>query len=182
MNDKKLLQLLKKDPNAGMDRLLKLYSGLVFGIARGIMCDSCTSSEIEDCVADVFIKLLPALQRFEPNASVKTYIGVVARNTALGFVRNRIGPLSLDEDNAFIEIPDGGDFEDELEKKELFAAVLREIEALGEPDSQILFRKYYLAQSSKHIAEQLSMSVSNVDTRAHRALEKLRTKFGGKEI
>lgn len=181
MNDKRLLQLLKKDPNAGMDRLILQYSGLVFGLARGIMRESCTSAEIEDCVSEVFIKLSAALPSFEPRASLKTYIGVVARNAALGFVRNRIAPQSLDADNAFIEIPDGGDFENELAKKELFAAVLREIEALGEPDSQILFRKYYLEQSSKHIAEQLSMSVSNVDTRAHRAIAKLRTKFGGNE-
>ena len=94
-------------------------------------------------------------------------------------MRNRIAPHPLDDE--FVEIPDGGNFENELAKKELFSAVLREIEALGEPDSQILFRKYYLAQSSKHIAEQMNLSVSNVDTRAHRALVKLRTKFGGKE-
>ncbi|MBR5947213.1 MAG: sigma-70 family RNA polymerase sigma factor [Clostridia bacterium] len=181
MNDKNLLQLLKKDPNAGMDKLIKLYSGLVFGIARGIMLESCNSAEIEDCVSDVFIKLSTALSSFEPRASLKTYIGVAARNTALGFVRNRITPHSLDDDEAFIEIPDGGDIENELAKNELFSAVLGEIEALGEPDSQILFRKYYLAQSSKHIAEQMGLSVSSVDTRAHRALAKLRTKFGGKE-
>ncbi|MBQ4428334.1 MAG: sigma-70 family RNA polymerase sigma factor [Clostridia bacterium] len=179
MNDKKLLQLLKKDPNAGMDRLISQYSGLVFGIARGIMRESCTSDEIEDCVSEVFIKLSTALVSFEPRASLKTYIGVAARNTALDFVRNRIVPQSLDAEDSFIELPDGGDFEDELEKKELFAAVLREIEALGEPDSQILFRKYYLEQSSKHIAERMNLSVSSVDTRAHRALAKLRTKFGG---
>ena len=181
MNDKKLLQLLKKDPNAGMDRLISQYSGLVFGIARGIMRESCTSDEIEDCVSEVFIKLSTALVSFEPRATLKTYIGVAARNTALDFVRNRIVPQSLDAEDAFIELPDGGDFVDELAKKELFAAVLREIEALGEPDSQILFRKYYLEQSSKHIAERMNLSVSNVDTRAHRAITKLRTKFGGNE-
>jgi len=179
MNDKKLLQLLKKDPNAGMDRLISQYSGLVFGIARGIMRESCTSDEIEDCVSEVFIKLSTALVSFEPRASLKTYIGVAARNIALNFVRNRIAPHPLDDE--FIEIPCGSDFEDELAKKELFSAVLREIEALGEPDSQILFRKFYLEQSSKHIAVQMNLSVSNVDTRAHRALAKLRTKFGGNE-
>ena len=46
-------------------------------------------------------------------------------------------------------------------------------------DSSILIRKYYLGQSSKTIAEELGMSVSNVDTRTHRAIMKLRTAMGG---
>ena len=50
---------------------------------------------------------------------------------------------------------------------------------MGHPDSDIMFRKYYLGQSSKTIAEKLNMTVSNVDTRAHRAVERLRTKFKG---
>ena len=50
---------------------------------------------------------------------------------------------------------------------------------MGHPDSDILFRKYYLGQSSKFIATKLNLTVSNVNTRAHRAVRKLRGKFGG---
>ena len=51
---------------------------------------------------------------------------------------------------------------------------------MGSPDAQILIRKYYFGQGSKEIAGELGLSVSDVDTRTHRAMEKLRNKFGGK--
>ena len=67
------------------------------------------------------------------------------------------------------------DFEDRQQRSEL----LKAIQALGEPDREILIRKYYFSQTSGQIAERLRMSVSNVDTRAHRAIKKLREKLGG---
>ena len=77
------------------------------------------------------------------------------------------------DDDTFIE--------SDLEDNELRCEVLCAIEELGEPDSSIIFRKYYYGESSKDIARAISMSVSTVDTRAHRALNKLRKKFGGNE-
>jgi len=50
---------------------------------------------------------------------------------------------------------------------------------LGEPDHEILIRKFYLLQPSKVIAEKMGMSVSAVDTRTHRAIAKLRDMLGG---
>ena len=44
MTDQKLLRLLKTDQNAGMARLIKEYSGLVFSVAKGILSDLCDSS------------------------------------------------------------------------------------------------------------------------------------------
>ena len=77
------------------------------------------------------------------------------------------------------EIPDNSDIVEEIAEKDLLERIFKEIAAMGHPDSDIMFRKYYLGQSSKTIAEKLNMTVSNVDTRAHRAVEKLRTKFKG---
>ncbi|MDE6580520.1 MAG: sigma-70 family RNA polymerase sigma factor, partial [Ruminiclostridium sp.] len=67
--------------------------------------------------------------------------------------------------------------ESDLEESELRRAVLSEIKALNEPDREILFRKYYLGESSKEIAARLKMSVSSIDTRTSRAVKKLREKL-----
>ena len=90
------------------------------------------------------------------------------------------GEISTDDENSFIQISDNVDFEDELAEDELRREVLDAVKSLGEPDSGIIFRKYYLGQSSKEIANALKLTVSNVDTRTHRALDKLRKIFGGK--
>lgn len=182
MTDRKLLQLLKTDPNSGMAQLIGQYSGFVFSIVRGIMCDSCDSSEIEDCVTDVFLRFHFGLNKFEPKASVKTYLGIVARNAALNCVRAKKASFSLDSEELYFEIPDPRDTEEEAARKELIERVFGEIAAMKRPDPEIMFRKYYLGQSSKAIAEALGLSVSNVDTRAHRAVKRLRAKLGDQEI
>jgi RNA polymerase sigma-70 factor (ECF subfamily) len=94
--------------------------------------------------------------------------------------KKQYGEISTDDENSFIQISDNVDFEDELAEHELRREVLDAVKSLGEPDSGIIFRKYYLGQSSKEIADALNLTVSNVDTRTHRALDKLRKIFGGK--
>ena len=59
----------------------------------------------------------------------------------------------------------------EEQKKKLLEAV----KSLGSPDSEIIVRKYYMGESSKEIAEKLSLTVNAVDTRTSRALKKLRS-------
>ncbi len=177
MKDEKLLELLRTDPNAGMDVLIGAYSGLVFAVVRARLSAVCDSSEIEDCVTDVFLNFQKGLGAFVPRSSVKNYLAVIARNTAAMYLRNRIKTAPIEEDGFVIEIPDGGDIAEEAAEKQLLESIWEEIKLMGHPDSGILIRKYYFGQSSKKIAADLGMKVSNVDTRAHRAIEKLRKKF-----
>ena len=56
MKDDELLTLLRSDENAGTEALIKQYSGLVYSVVRNILAGKCDSSEIEDCVTDVFLR------------------------------------------------------------------------------------------------------------------------------
>ena len=179
MTDKKLLDLIRTDPNAGMSLVIQRFSGLVFSIVSGIMADVSDSSEIEDCVTDVFLRFKSSLDGFRPEASLKTYLGVIARNAALNRIRNKRTTVPFDEDFV-VGLAVSPDVSDEIAEKETVRTVLDEIRKLGRPDSEIIFRKYYLGQSSKTIADSLGMTVSNVDVRSHRAIVKLREKLGGK--
>ena len=55
--------------------------------------------------------------------------------------------------------------------------VLEAVEELGEPDREIMLRKFYLGEPSAQIAARLGMTAGGVDTRTHRAVEKLRKKL-----
>ncbi len=181
MTDKKLMDLIRTDPNTGMSLVIRQFSGLVFSIVSGIMADVSDSSEIEDCVTDVFLRFRSSLDGFRPEASLKTYLGVIARNAALNCIRNKRSTVPLDEDfivgtDVFTDVSDG------IAEKETVRMIFDEIRRLGRPDSDIIFRKYYLGQSSKAIADALGMTVSNVDVRSHRAIVKLREKLGGTEL
>ena len=62
---------------------------------------------------------------------------------------------------------------------ELISKIISEINMLSSPDKEIIYRKFYLSQSSSEIAKALSLSESNVNVRVYRVIKKLREKFGG---
>ena len=184
MEDNKLLRLLQEDPNAGMEQLLKQYTGLVYTVVRSKLNASYyLSSDIEDCAADVFSKFYTELNDYDPRkSSIKNYLCVIARNRAINVSKRRVleGSISLDDEQSLLPAADDILIDSELSEEELRREVIKAVEELGEPDSNIIFRKYYYGESSKEIAKAVGMTVSNVDTRAHRALNKLRKIFGDK--
>ncbi len=185
MDDNKLLRLLHKDPNAGMEQLLNQYTGLIYAVVKSKLADSYyISSDIEDCVADVFSKFYTNLSDYDITiSSIKSYLCVFARNQAIDVLKKRYreSGISLDDEQSLLQVADDIMVDSALEEDELRREIFKAIEDLGEPDSSIIFRKFYYGESSKDIAKAVGMTVANVDTRTHRALNKLREMFGGKE-
>ena len=186
MEDKKLLRLLHKDPNAGMEQLLNRYTSLVYAVVKSKLNGSYyVSSDLEDCVADVFSKFYTELADYDPAmSSIKSYLCVIARNHAINVAKKRSleGGIYLDDEQSLLQLADDVTIDSELTDEELRREVIKAVEDLGEPDSSIIFRKYYYGESSKEIANATGLSVTNVDTRTHRALNKLRKMFGGNEV
>ena len=185
MEDTKLLRLLHKDPNAGMEQLMNQYTGLIYAVVKSKLADShYVSSDIEDCVADVFSKFYIDMADYDPAiSSIKSYLCVIARNHAINIAKKRslMESVSLDDEASLFQVADDVIIDSELAEDELRREVIQAVEDLGEPDASILFRKFYLGQSSKEIAKAVGLTVSNVDTRTHRALARLRTMFGGNQ-
>ena len=186
MTDIQLIGLLKSDPDRGIGKLIDLYSGLVYSVIRGrLEGTSYISSDIDDLVADTFSKFYLELKSFEPTkSSIKSYLCVIARNNAVDLIRKlriKNGCVELDNDETFVQISDMLYFNDSQSDGEIIKAVFEEISNLPEPDRSILFRKYYYGQSSKEIAKALKLTPQNVDTRGHRAINKLKEIFKRKE-
>ena len=182
MEDQKLLHLLREKPNEGLRQLIDRYGGLLYTVVRARLTGhDHLSSDVEECVADTVSSFYTHLDRYDPEiATIKTYLCVMARNRAVDLLRkngnykNAIEAEYLDIQFSNGETPNGI-----LEEKELRQAVFSAILSLQEPDSSILIRKFYLAESSKEIADALGLTASTVDTRANRALQKLKKQFGG---
>lgn len=184
MDDKRLLTLLGDDPSKGMERLISCYAGLIYAVVRGRLAGcGCPSSDVEDCVADTFSEFYASMPKFDPErSSIKAYLCAVARNNASDILRKRgkqAGDISLDDELLF-EMADESTPEGDLARREQNKRIIEAVKSLGHPDTDIIFRKYYYGESSKEIAKALGLTVSNVDTRAHRALNKLKKLLGGK--
>ena len=106
-----------------------------------------------------------------------TFLVTIANRKAIDCFRRKtkshIQLLSRD-DESVKETSQEFDTEDEIldtiERDFLFANVL----GLGEPDSVIVIRKYYLGETCKEIGKHLGMTSNAVNKRLKRSLEKLR--------
>ena len=67
------------------------------------------------------------------------------------------------------------DIQSMAENRMLEENLMRAIRSLGTPDSQIIIRKYFYAQTSKQIAQDIGMTDASVRKHISRALAKLRT-------
>lgn len=171
MTDEELLELLKTKPDKGINALLKQYGGLVYSaVKRKLSGFGFGDKDIEACAVDTFSDFYMDIDKFDlSKGSIKAWLCVIARHNAIDMAR-RNAPLPLDEEQNMSDCS----LESNLEEQELRKAVLEAVKALDEPDREILLRKFYFGESSKEIAKRLKMTVSNVDTRTSRAVEKLR--------
>lgn len=182
MKDDELIKLLHKNPEKGIKKLSEQYAGLVYTVVKGKLCDF-SVAEIEECISDTFSEFYLDLDSYKPNSgSIKSWLCVMARNNAIDILRkSQRQPVivSIDDENIYKQYTEGFSVEEDFENSDLLSNILEEIKKLGEPDCEIIVRKFYFNEPSKEIAKALDISVSNVDTRAHRAIAKLRKIFGG---
>jgi len=185
MNDNALIKLIRRSPEKGLSVLMGEYLGLVHSVIRGRLKGPEFSEDVEEAVEDTFIDFYRGIGSFDPQkGGVKGYLCTIARRRAGNVYKRRLreGTILPLEDASAEELAEYASFDDELIKGEQRHALFAAINALGEPDREIVIRKYYLEEPSKVIAERLGMSVSAVDTRTHRAIDKLRKRLGGQEL
>ncbi|MBQ9745738.1 MAG: sigma-70 family RNA polymerase sigma factor [Clostridia bacterium] len=183
MKDYDLIKLLKKDADLGLGELIKSYSGLVCSVIKGTGASLFSAEDTEDLASDVFYDFYRNIKKFKPElGSIKSFLCVMAKRKALDLLRKRAkesGNISMDDEETFLQFADELAADEEFFAEEERAALLREIAALGEPDSEIITRKFFFRETTKSIAERLGLTAANVDVRTHRAILKLREKIGG---
>jgi RNA polymerase sigma-70 factor (ECF subfamily) len=182
LDDTRIYSLLLDDPEKGIEKLMDKYMAFVYTIVSGKLALSCKRQDIEECVSDVFYKVYRTRAGIDPEkGSIKSYLAVLAKRTAIDAFRklhNTSGEISFDEYGCE-RIASGTDIEKEAAESETGDRLIEGIKALGEPDSQILIRKYYFGQSAKTISKALGMRENTINKRASRALTKLKASLGG---
>lgn len=181
MFDQALINLIKTDAEKGMSALIDQYAGLVYTVVKNKISAVCTSQDIEEVVSDVFVAFYQQIDLVDTDkGKLSAYLITIAKRRAVDKLRRSCLAYDISSyDDGYIEIPDSFCMERDAEKGELYSRLIDEINALGEPDSTIIYHKYYLGESSKQIAEYTGLSSDNVRKRQQRALEKLQSKMKG---
>ena len=98
------------------------------------------------------------------------------RNCAKDVLRSHRLKEPLEDDLLEVAVPD--DMEENVLRSELREIAREAVDSLGEPDSEIFKRHYFLYQKTDEIAAVLDMNAATVRTRLRRGRERLREYFG----
>jgi len=178
LTEKQLLTRLQAGDERALDAAIQDYSRLLWSIARSVLHNIGTAEDVEECVADAFIQLWKNSGSIsESRGSVKTYLCVAVKSRAIDRYRKAVQKSTIALDEQLAELGTGI-FDQTLDavlQRELLAA----IQALGEPDREIVLRRFYYRQKPKDIAVALDLSAKQVENRIFRAKQKLREQLEG---
>ena len=173
MNDERMITAIKNRSEAAINEVITKYSKLLWSVAGAVLNNIGSTQDVEECVADAFIYLWEHPEKYNPQrGKLKTWLSIIARTQAVNrcreIAKRNIVPL---EDTDFI---DQLGIVDTFLEAETRRALLAAVNALGEPDREILIRRYYYEQKPREIALALDMSVKQVDNRLYQTKLKLR--------
>lgn len=181
MTDEEILSLVLKKNELGLSMMAEKYEKLLVYIATGILGNR--TRDIEECVNDAYLKFWKNAETYDyKKASLPTYLKVIVRNTAI----NRLRDTKRHEDKTHAEdvsefasaISDTSqNIETIMERRENIKCLNKIIANLSKKDQELMIRKYFYVQSSKVIAQAMTMSVTAVDSRLSRLRTKVKKEF-----
>jgi len=181
LKDEAIIDLIYEKNELGLSKLADKYEKLLIQIAAGILGNR--SRDIEECINDTYLKLWNHIEQYDmEKASLKTYLKVIARNTAINKLRDlsKREQLELPEDISDIAkyyIDKRQNVEGQVFDKENMIQLNMIIGHLNEKDQELVIRRYFYLQSSKDIATATKMTITAIDSRLSRLRNKMKQEF-----
>ncbi|WP_160687975.1 sigma-70 family RNA polymerase sigma factor [Clostridium sp. C2-6-12] len=181
ISDIELLNILIHKPEAGLKKMMDDYMALVYTIIFNQLSNSYSKEDIEECVSDVFFEMFNNRNKIDlTKGSIKAFLAVIAKRKAIDMYRKNKSKNHIPiEDVAESLFTPSDEVPDLILKKESNSVLVEAIKSLGEPDSEIIIRKYYLHQSSKDISKDMEIKVNTIDKKVSRCMQKLKKILGG---
>ena len=174
MNERAVLRSLKAGDTGALSEVIGFYTPYLYTIASNIMAPQLSREDVEETVSDAFVQLWTHRDEVTPG-KLKPWLAAVTRNRARDALRARKLAEPLDDD--LLEVTAPGDMEEDVLRGELTEIAREAVDSLGEPDSEIFKRHYFLYQKTDEIAAVLNMNSATVRTRLRRGRERLREYF-----
>ena len=126
----------------------------------------------QDLTATTFEKAWKRRKQFrgKPEAFI-SWLYSIARNVANDYYRNRPKLVALDD---IVTFTSGAEVADTVAQKIEFSQLVQHIQQLSARERDLITLKYGANLNNRQIAQQLSLSESNVGSILHRTIRKLR--------
>jgi len=172
--DTDLVARIRSGDAAALRAVVERYQHRIFALIHGIIRDA---HEVEDVAQEVFLKVFTRIDAFDGRSQFFTWLYRVAANAAKDHVKKRARrpAVAIDEEE---HLP--GHDRDPLaaaEAAETRRIVRAAIEALPVRYREILALRELEGLAYTRIAEILGISIGTVESRIHRARERLKRRL-----
>lgn len=160
--------------------LVEVYQVPVFNLCFRMLGEA---NEAEDAAQETFLRAYRGLNRYDSKRSFVTWILSIASHYCIDRLRRRrIVTLSFDDllPGQMKPDPSPGP-EAALTGRERQEAVKRMLEKLGHIDRAAVILRYWYEMSYEEIAQSLSLTISSVKSRLHRARRELAVRWQEQE-
>ncbi len=165
------LELARKGDEDAFGSLVEAYQRPVFNLCYRMTGDP---GEAEDAAQETFLRAYQNLQRYDPQRSFATWILSIAAHYCIDQIRRRKALLTPLDDLPEETIPDADPGPEKTASKAEEQRLLRSILAeLGPQDRAAVVLRYWYDLSDEEIGQALSLTVSAVKSRLHRARREL---------
>ena len=177
-----LLARLRAGDDAAYEEIVRLYGGRMLAAARRILASDDDAAEV---VQEAFLSAFKAIDRFQGESKIGTWLHRIAINAALMRLRSlkrregRIEDLlpSYTENGGFTSLPDpwSEEVDAKLLRDEARDQVRARIDDLPENYRVALLLRDIEGFTNEELAEALGVTVNAAKIRVHRARQALRT-------
>jgi RNA polymerase sigma-70 factor (ECF subfamily) len=181
LDEAALLAGLRAGEDAAYEALLRTYSGRMLSVARRFMA---SDDDAQEAVQEAFVSAFKAMDRFEGDSRISTWLHRIVVNACLMKLRTRRRKPeeSIDDllphfaENGHLAVSEAGwDSADHLlEKHETRGLVREAIERLPDTYRTVLLLRDIEEFDTEQTAEALKLTKAAVKTRLHRARQALR--------
>lgn len=167
-DEKRWIARARQGEDQAFSALVDAYQGPVYNLCFRMLGEA---QEAEDAAQETFLKAYRNLKRYDPNRPFVNWILSIASNHCVDRIRRRrLHLVSYDEMPPSIDLSeDAAGPETALISAEREGRVRQILDALGSKDRAAVILFYWYDMSYQEIADTLSLTVSAVKSRLHRA-------------
>lgn len=170
--NRKWVRALKNDERATFNFLFdKYYSRLYYFSNRYLNM----TSEAEEVVQDVFLKLWLNKDTLDENLSIQSYLFTIVKNSVLNIIRKRTSRRNYEQNELFTATAFAADSPIDVEFLELSKILQDAIDTLPPKRKEVFLLSRYDELTNKEIADKLGIAVKTVEAQITAALKQLKT-------
>jgi RNA polymerase sigma-70 factor (ECF subfamily) len=165
------LRRAQKGDNAAFSRLVEVYQKPVYNLCYRMLGNA---GDAEDAAQETFIRAYRAIKRYDPSRKFSSWLLTIASNYCIDQHRRRKLPTFSYDSFDSPDIPEKAKSMESMimqgEHQEKISELLQELQP---KDRSAIVMHYWYDYSYEEISEALSLSVSAVKSRLHRARKTL---------